>query len=92
MPGVGVFQQGMQLTQALQTFTLLTVGDGLVSEIPALLVSTEAGNTPAVRQRVLRAAESDTIHTHTFDMEQAAEAFEMASSKSGGAIKVLLKP
>lgn len=30
--------------------------------------------------------------THTFDMEQAAEAFETASSKSGGAIKVLLKP
>ncbi|HLY66264.1 MAG TPA: flagellar biosynthesis protein FlhA [Chloroflexota bacterium] len=40
---VGVFQQGMQLTQALQTFTLLTVGDGLVSEIPALLISTATG-------------------------------------------------
>ena len=33
----------------------------------AFLVSTEAGNTPAVRQRVLSAAESDTIHTHAFD-------------------------
>jgi nitronate monooxygenase len=33
----------------------------------ALLVSTEAANTPAVRQRVVDAAESDTIHTHTFD-------------------------
>src|SRR5207248_1258362 len=40
---VGVFQQGMQLTEALQTFTLLTVGDGLVSEIPALLISTATG-------------------------------------------------
>src|SRR6266567_1206228 len=40
---VGVLQQGMQLTEALQTFTLLTVGDGLVSEIPALLVSTATG-------------------------------------------------
>ncbi|MDE3077019.1 MAG: FHIPEP family type III secretion protein, partial [Chloroflexota bacterium] len=40
---VGIFQQGMQLSQALQTFTLLTVGDGLVSEIPALLVSTATG-------------------------------------------------
>jgi flagellar biosynthesis protein FlhA len=40
---VGVLQQGMQLQQALQTFTLLTVGDGLVSEIPALLVSTATG-------------------------------------------------
>jgi nitronate monooxygenase len=33
----------------------------------ALLVASEAGNTPAVRQRVIAAAESDTIHTHTFD-------------------------
>jgi flagellar biosynthesis protein FlhA len=40
---VGVLQQGMQLTEALQTFTLLTVGDGLVSEIPALLISTATG-------------------------------------------------
>jgi flagellar biosynthesis protein FlhA len=40
---IGVLQQGMELTEALQTFTLLTVGDGLVSEIPALLVSTATG-------------------------------------------------
>src|SRR5581483_3767172 len=40
---IGVLQQGMQLGEALQTFTLLTVGDGLVSEIPALLVSTATG-------------------------------------------------
>ena len=40
---VGVLQQGMQLQEALQRFTLLTVGDGLVSEIPALLVSTATG-------------------------------------------------
>lgn len=32
-----------------------------------LLVSTEAGNTSAVRQRVIAATEADTIHTHTFD-------------------------
>jgi len=41
--GVGVFQQGMPLVQALGTFTLLTVGDGLVSQIPALLISTATG-------------------------------------------------
>ncbi|HUZ78708.1 MAG TPA: flagellar biosynthesis protein FlhA [Chloroflexota bacterium] len=40
---VGVLQQGFSLQQALQTFTLLTVGDGLVSEIPALLISTATG-------------------------------------------------
>src|SRR5438477_1915164 len=40
---IGVLQQGLPLQQALQTFTLLTVGDGLVAEIPALLVSTATG-------------------------------------------------
>lgn len=33
----------------------------------AFLVSTEAANSPALRQRVVSAAESDTIHTHAFD-------------------------
>lgn len=40
---VGVVQKGMDLTQALQTYTLLTVGEGLVTQIPALLVSTATG-------------------------------------------------
>ena len=40
---VGVLQQGMPLTEAVQVYTLLTVGDGLVSQIPALIVSTAAG-------------------------------------------------
>ena len=40
---IGVGQQGMALTEALQRYTLLTVGDGLVSQIPALLVSTATG-------------------------------------------------
>ncbi len=40
---VGVLQQGMPAMQALQTFALLTVGDGLVSQVPALLVSTATG-------------------------------------------------
>ena len=34
---IGVLQRGMTLVQALQTYTLLTVGDGLVVQIPALL-------------------------------------------------------
>ena len=33
----------MSLAQAAETYTLLTVGDGLVSQLPALLVSTSAG-------------------------------------------------
>ncbi len=40
---IGVVQQGMPMKEALQIYTLLTVGDGLVSQIPALLVSAAAG-------------------------------------------------
>jgi len=40
---VGVFQEGMPLLEAAQTYTTLTVGDGLVSQVPALIVSTAAG-------------------------------------------------
>lgn len=36
---IGVFQHGMELSQALQTYTLLTIGDGLVTVIPALMIS-----------------------------------------------------
>jgi flagellar biosynthesis protein FlhA len=40
---IGLVQQGLPLQQALQSYTILTVGDGLVSQIPALIVSTAAG-------------------------------------------------
>jgi flagellar biosynthesis protein FlhA len=40
---IGVAQKGLSLGDAAQTYTLLTVGDGLVSQIPALVVSTAAG-------------------------------------------------
>ncbi|MCB1475529.1 MAG: flagellar biosynthesis protein FlhA [Rhodobiaceae bacterium] len=40
---VGVAQMGLSFGEAAQTYTLLTVGDGLVSQIPALIVSTAAG-------------------------------------------------
>jgi flagellar biosynthesis protein FlhA len=40
---IGIFQEGMGLLDALETYTILTVGDGLVSQIPALIVSTAAG-------------------------------------------------
>ncbi|MCC6395748.1 MAG: FHIPEP family type III secretion protein, partial [Bacteroidetes bacterium] len=36
---IGVAQRGMSFTDALQTYTLLTVGDGLVTQIPALIVA-----------------------------------------------------
>ncbi len=40
---IGVLQQGMSLTAALQNYTLLTIGEGLVAQVPALIVSTAAG-------------------------------------------------
>lgn len=40
---IGIVQQGLSWDMALQKYTLLTVGDGLVSQIPALLISTATG-------------------------------------------------
>jgi type III secretion protein V len=40
---IGTMQHGLSLSQAVETYSLLTVGDGLVAQIPALLVSVAAG-------------------------------------------------
>lgn len=40
---VGVFQQGMDVSHAMSVFTLLTIGDALVAQIPALLISISGG-------------------------------------------------
>ena len=40
---IGVLQNGMSMADAAQNYTLLTVGDGLVTQIPALMISTAAG-------------------------------------------------
>ena len=40
---IGVLQQGMSFSDAANNYTLLTVGDGLVTQIPSLVVSTAAG-------------------------------------------------
>jgi flagellar biosynthesis protein FlhA len=40
---MGLLRANMSLESALETYTILTIGDGLVSQIPALLVSTAAG-------------------------------------------------
>lgn len=40
---IGVIEQGMSFTQAIDNFSRLTVGDGLVSQIPALLISIASG-------------------------------------------------
>ncbi len=40
---IGIFQKGLAIEQAAEAYTLMTIGDGLVSQIPALIVSTAAG-------------------------------------------------
>lgn len=40
---IGVAQKGMTFQDALQTYTILTIGDGLVTQIPALIIATAAG-------------------------------------------------
>lgn len=40
---IGIFQEGLSPGEAGQVYTLLTIGDGLVSQVPALIVSTAAG-------------------------------------------------
>ena len=40
---MGVLQQGLEITEALSKYTILTIGDGLVSQIPSLLISLATG-------------------------------------------------
>ncbi len=40
---IGVAQRGLSFQDALQNYTMLTIGDGLVSQVPALLISVSAG-------------------------------------------------
>lgn len=40
---IGVFQRGLDIATAAKTYTMLTIGDGLVTQIPALIISTAAG-------------------------------------------------
>lgn len=40
---IGIAQRGMDITTALSTYTILTIGDGLVAQIPSLLISVSAG-------------------------------------------------
>ena len=41
--GIGMAQRGMEFAEALRTYSILTIGDGLVSQIPALFISITAG-------------------------------------------------
>ena len=62
---IGVFQNGMSFSEAAQNYTLLTVGDGLVSQVPALIISTGAGI-------VVSRAGADTNHLYMGDLPELA--------------------
>ncbi len=53
---IGVFARGMGIAESAGTFTILTIGDGLVSQIPALIVSTATG---IVITRATKSGEKD---------------------------------
>ncbi|MGH7996132.1 MAG: FHIPEP family type III secretion protein, partial [Opitutaceae bacterium] len=54
---IGVFQMGLTLAESIQKFTLLSIGDGLVAQIPALIISIGAGLL------VTRASENNNLGT-----------------------------
>ncbi|PQV44267.1 type III secretion protein V [Paraburkholderia sp. BL21I4N1] len=55
---IGIAQRGMSFADALHTYTILTVGDGLVAQIPSLIVSVSAGIL------VTRVASADSVDAH----------------------------
>src|SRR5690606_2512858 len=77
---VGVAQQGLSLSEALTTYTLLTVGDGLVTQIPALLMSSATGMI------VTRAAASSNLG-HQLTSQMAAD--PQVLLVSGGALAAM---
>ncbi|HEY4318363.1 MAG TPA: type III secretion system export apparatus subunit SctV [Herbaspirillum sp.] len=60
--GVAILQQGMDFSTAMHTYSILTVGDGLVSQIPALLISISSGVI------VTRVSNKDTSSTVARDI------------------------
>lgn len=58
---IGVFQKDMPWMEAASVYTILTIGDGLVSQIPAIIVSTAAGLI------VARAASGDNLGTEVIN-------------------------
>jgi flagellar biosynthesis protein FlhA len=56
---IGVMQKGMPFGEALRTFTLLTIGDGIVTQVPALVISVGTGLI------VTRSSSDDNLSTET---------------------------
>ena len=71
---IGIVQQGMPIQAALTNYTLLTIGEGLVAQIPALIISTAAGII------VTRSADENNFgHEITGQFLNYPKAFQVAS-------------
>ena len=66
---VGILQLKMTWNEALSTFTTLTVGDGLVSQLPALMISTSAGII--VSRAAARSNLGEDVTTQLFSQHRA---------------------
>src|SRR5688572_26661465 len=62
--GIGIMQKGMTVTESLQRFTLLSIGDGLVAQVPALITSVAAGML--VTRAASKAKLSDELQKQLF--------------------------
>ncbi|MCI4658662.1 flagellar biosynthesis protein FlhA [Cryobacterium zhongshanensis] len=82
--GIGMIQRGMSITDAMSTYSLLTIGDGLVTQIPALLMAVSTGMI------VTRSnAESDIGATASAQLTQSRNALMIAG---GAALLMALIP
>ncbi|PFG32251.1 flagellar biosynthesis protein FlhA [Sanguibacter antarcticus] len=81
---IGLVQRGMEISEAINTYSLLTIGDGLVTQIPALLLSVSTGLI------VTRAtAESDLGTSTSKQLSQSRTSLLIAG---GAAVSLALLP
>jgi flagellar biosynthesis protein FlhA len=82
---IGVVQEGMSLADAAQIYTTLTVGDGLVSQIPALVISSAAG-------MLVTRVNADDVDLPTLYAEQLFGSYRPMALLSGGLFAMTLVP
>ncbi|MHB9093051.1 MAG: flagellar biosynthesis protein FlhA [Eubacteriales bacterium] len=81
---IGILQRKLSLLEALNTYTLLTVGEGLVAQVPALLISTATGIT------VTRAASTDVNLGQQFTSQLLSRPRALAIASAALAVMALL--
>ena len=77
---IGTWQKGMPIVDAMQTYTLLTVGEGLVAQIPALLASTATG---------IVVTRAETGNSFGFDLTSQISKFPRAIGLASAILLVL---